>query len=419
MFSILLFIFYVFLLTMLLVRFVKVKQIAIKSSILIFAFFFKVLLGCIYGYVFLKYYGGDDTWLYHNVSLIEYRTLLHNPGVFFKDFLPLHAFEKAHSFFEGIKIYVQELEYCLRIKPLAIFNIFSRGNYYINVVFFNFFTFAGPLLLFRLLNFFFPEKRTVFIIAIFFIPNISFWLSGIRAEALLLLFFSISLYYYYKWSITKKIINPILSLFGLAGMLVLRPEFLFVFIPSFIALTLTLQQQGKTFRIYLFSYLTFIVLFFGSLFISEKNNFPAIVAERQHDFFQLHGNTVLHLDTLQPTLTSFLVVLPQAASNTFFHPLLWEAKGVLQIFSALDVIAFWILILLVIFRSAKNWKRYLLHPIILLFLFYGIIETILIGYIVPFPGAIVRYKVIPELLLILVCASIIDWKRLLTNNIKK
>ncbi|MBS1934524.1 MAG: hypothetical protein JST96_11035 [Bacteroidetes bacterium] len=418
MLSILLFVFYVFVLTAILVRCVKVKQIAIKSSILISAFLFKVLLGCIYGYIFLKYYGGDDTWVYHKASLKEYQLLIHNPAAFFKDFLPFSAIAGSHNFWESVKFYISDLEYCFTEKPLAFFNIFSRGNYYINVAFFDFFIFFGPLILFKLLHSLFPTKKNVLILIIFFLPTTSFWLSGIRTEGLLLLSIAVAIYFFYKWAHTKKIIFSLLSILGLMGMLILRAEFLFAFLPAFVAYSFCTPQKQKSLYVFLFSNFLSALIFFGSLLISSENNFPKIVADRQHNFFLLHGNTVLKLDTLQPTLTSFIKILPQAMSNTFFHPLLWQAKGALQILSALDVLAFWILILLAIFQRIKDWKQYLLHPLILLFIFYGVIQTILIGYIVPFPGAIVRYKIIPELLLVLAMALIVDWKIFSTNNRK-
>ncbi|HTQ28494.1 MAG TPA: hypothetical protein VMI35_10210, partial [Puia sp.] len=48
----------------------------------------------------------------------------------------------------------------------------------------------------------------------------------------------------------------------------------------------------------------------------------------------------------------------------------------------------------------QNRKWVVGHPLMLCFLFYGISQILLIGFIVPFPGAIVRYKAIPELFIV-------------------
>ena len=44
------------------------------------------------------------------------------------------------------------------VKSLAILNLLSGKNYYIDVLWFNFLTIAGPLLLFKLLASLFPQK---------------------------------------------------------------------------------------------------------------------------------------------------------------------------------------------------------------------------------------------------------------------
>ena len=65
--------------------------------------------------------------------------------------------------------------------------------------------------------------------------------------------------------------------------------------------------------------------------------------------------------------------------------------------------------------AQKNWKQLFNHPLLLLFLFYGLSQIILIGYIVPFPGAIVRYKAIPELFLVVFLAVEIEWRKFNIN----
>jgi hypothetical protein len=53
------------------------------------------------------------------------------------------------------------------------------------------------------------------------------------------------------------------------------------------------------------------------------------------------------------------------------------------------------------FLAGPRRKEQISHPLYWLFLYYGISQFILIGYVVPFPGAIVRYRSIAFLFLIL------------------
>jgi len=153
-------------------------------------------------------------------------------------------------------------------------------------------------------------------------------------------------------------------------------------------------------------------LFFGSALFSQKDNFLQAMVISQQKFFQLHAKTALKLDSLQPDFFSFVRVAPQAFSNVYFHPFIWQAGGILQIVAAFDTMAFWILPVLFFLGRSKEPINLFQDPLLLFLLFYGFTLTLLIGFIVPFPGAIVRYKSIPEMFLIMVFASGIDLRRI-------
>jgi hypothetical protein len=75
-----------------------------------------------------------------------------------------------------------------------------------------------------------------------------------------------------------------------------------------------------------------------------------------------------------------------------------------------EVIVFWIIIIASVLNRHKYWKVRLFQPVIFMFLALGITTYVFIGYLVPFPGAIVRYKAIPELLILCSVISITRWK---------
>ncbi len=407
-----LFIFYFITLLVALMALMKAKKIDISPITTTFIYAYKVLFGCIYGYIFLKFYRGDDTWMYHRESLLQYQKLFHHPIDFVKDFLP-------YSSSQTFNYYIQDLEYWSITKLLAIFNIFSRGNYYINVLFFDFIAMIGLLLIYKLIYSFFTNKKWLLIFVLFFLPVTTFWLSGIRTEALLLLSMSVALYYSHKWfNQRKKVSYLIYIMLGLIGCFILRAQSLLVFVPAFFCLTLCWKKENRSIYYFASVYIICICFFLGSILISSENNLSIPVIKRQQEFFKLHGNTSFNLDSLQPSINSFIKILPQSFSNTFLRPFVWEAKGALQIFSALDIILFWILLFIALFFHEKKWKQILNSPLLLLFIFYGISQIILIGYVVPFPGAIVRYKAIPELFLFLIIISVFDFEHFL-SSIKK
>ena len=49
-------------------------------------------MGCLYGWVFYHYYGGDDTWNFFDESKEQTDMLLTHPAQFFQEFLPGFAY---------------------------------------------------------------------------------------------------------------------------------------------------------------------------------------------------------------------------------------------------------------------------------------------------------------------------------------
>src|SRR5688500_9641953 len=76
-----------------------------KAEVLI-AFGIKVLAACLYGYIFLHYYGGDDTWKLHASSLKEKEMLLDDPYRFFWEFTPITAIRNGDTFIQIVGFYL-------------------------------------------------------------------------------------------------------------------------------------------------------------------------------------------------------------------------------------------------------------------------------------------------------------------------
>jgi hypothetical protein len=409
--TILFFAFYFIILLLIGNRIIKKTTCNIRFATLAAIFGFKVLLGCLYGYIFLHYYGGDDTWGFFKDSIAEYQKLIHHPLQFINDLSPFKENYTRSNFFHGLQLYLSDFEYWTMVKLLALCNLFSQGNYYIDVLFFDFMIFWGPFLLFKLLLSYFPSKKTILIVVLFFIPSVGFWLSGIRAEGLLLLFIALSVYYAAKWVTGRRIVSAIWSVAGLWGILAFRGMYLLAFVPAFLSWLFTIRGKQRPLVVFTFVYLLAAVVFFGTSLVSSKNNLPSAIVSRQREFLSLHGKTVFKLDSLQPSVVSFLHTAPQAFLNGFLRPFIWEAKGILQILSALEVYIFWLVTALFFIFPEKNWKTVVDHPLILLFIFYGCSLILFIGLVVPFPGAIVRYKAIPELLLLTAMTVATDYKK--------
>lgn len=391
----------------LLYRWNRKHATGLSSTALCVAYGFKVAMGILYGYIFLHYYKGDDTWYFHNGSIEEYQKLLNNPWQFIADFNPLPAFERNESFERGWYYYLSDLEFWLITKPMAIFNFISGGNYYVNVVFFNFIVCWGLLWLFQLYAGLFPEKKTVLYTAIFLMPGLLFWLSGIRGDGLIAFFLGLLIPAFYRFVHLRRRIDIIYILLALAGITILRSMILLVLVPALIGWFITVRFRTRAILTTAIVYGSCIVVFFGSTVLSPKQNLPAVVAAKQADYFRLTANTRFALDTLKPTLASYMGILPQSINNTFLRPYPWEAKGFLQVAASLEMLFIFVLILLAVVRADNNWSV----PPILFPLSFAVMLYVFIGYTIPFPGAIIRYKVIGLLFILVALSVCIQWKK--------
>jgi hypothetical protein len=362
--------------------------------------FFKVFMGCLYGWIFLHFYSGDDTWNYFIESKDETGILLRHPLKFIREFSPVHSLRATgYHGWEAFLFYVNHFERWFMIKGLAFLNLLSGKNYYTNVLLFEFLTIPGPLLLFKLLAREFPLRVGMNFLLVFFIPSIVFWCSGIRAEALLLLFIVLMIYNGRQYARKPGWLNGIGILAGFTGMLLIRYQFLVVLIPGYVGYLISMGKKETSPLFFNRIFLAAIIVFGLSLFLPPAYQLSGPLRHAQQSFFLLKGNTRYGLDSLKPGPISFLKVLPQAVANSALRPYPWEGKNLLQSVSSIEVL--FLIAGVIYFLLGPRPKHQIGHPIYWLFLYYGVSLFILIGYTVPFPGAIVRYRSIPLLMLVL------------------
>src|SRR5450432_4276144 len=263
--------------------------------------FFKVFMGCLYGWIFLHFYSGDDTWNYFIESKDETGILLRHPLQFIREFSPVHSLRATgYHGWEAFLFYVNHFERWFMIKGLAFLNLLSGKNYYTNVLLFEFLTIPGPLLLFKLLAREFPLRVGMNFLLVFFVPSIIFWCSGIRAEALLLLSMLLILYNGNAYALNPGPGKVLGIIAGFCGLLLLRYEFMLIFLPAFIAYQISLIKNVKTPVFFNRIYIGLIILFTVSLFLQPAYQLSRPLAETQKKFFLLHGNTRYALDSLEP-----------------------------------------------------------------------------------------------------------------------
>jgi hypothetical protein len=392
----------------------------LSHSQLVIIFLLKVMAGIFYGWVGI-YYGNHaqmvDTWSYHYNSIKETQLLYHNPYEYLTNLFRDPYNEGVSKFLQSKNSYWNDLKGNFFIKILSVFNIFSFGNYYINVIFYSFISMFGPIAVYRVMNDVYPGKKLQVLIAVFLIPSFLYWASGLHKEGLIFLGFSLVIFNFYFGLKRKRIsiANIIFILLGLALVIVLRNFLIVILAPALIAWLLSRKFNKRPLVVFGICYLFFVIFFFTANYINSNFNFPKAVVTKQREFVALVGNSSVPMKKLEPTFYSFIKNVPQAISLSMLRPYLSDVTHILSLAAAVETDILLLLVFTFFFWRKKNElsSPSLVFIYFCLFLSFSVLITI--GYVVNNLGAIVRYRsiILPLLFTPIICG--IDWKRI--NNI--
>ncbi len=409
----LLFTFYLVLFCWLITRIRFIKESKLENRILIALFLIRVFVGLVNGYISLYYYSVSDSSYFQLQGVEEYHLLLQHPLQYFTNIFHSNHNIGYGNFLESSNSYWNDTRSNLIVKLLSLFNIFSRTNFFINSLFYNFLIFFGTVALYKVFIKEFPSQRVVLCISIFLLPSVIYFSSSIHRDGLIYLCLSMVIYYLYFMMADRKYSfkNIFICLVYLALILLLRNFVFITLTPAIIAWILAEHKPKYSLAIFSGIYLFISILFFCSAYLPAAFNLPAHVSSRQLDFIEIAkgGSSAISVNPLYPNFLSFLKNIPQAINHSLMKPYLTEHNNFLYIPSGLEVLCYEILFLAFIIFRKKNKAA---APLIYFSVFFSCTMFLVIGYTIPIIGAIVRYRSIylPLIMIPLICYT--DWKRL-------
>jgi hypothetical protein len=382
---------------------------------LVILFLLKVIAGIFYGWMGLYY--GDlaqmlDTWSYHHNGIVEYQLLGTNPGEYFTNLFHNPYQDGIQNFFGSSDSYWNDLKGNVFIKVLSIFDIFSFGHYYVNVIFYSLITMYGPMAVYRVMNDVFPGRKMAILAATFFVPSFFYWSSGLHKEGLIFVGISLIIYHIYFANKEKKYgakrIAGIAA--GLLLLLVLRNFLIIIIVPAIIAWLLANKWPRYGLTCFMAVYLFFSILFFTLRYVDSRLDFPKAVVEKQQAFIQMIGNSSIPIKELQPNALSFFKTMPQAITLSAIRPYPKDIKHILSLAAALEInLLILLFIISLIWRTKQETQQ---KNIIYFCLFFSFSLLLGIGFSVNNLGAIVRYRSVIIPLLIVLVAAKVNWVRL-------
>lgn len=399
------------------------KGSGLSESQLIIVFLLKVMAGIFYGWIGI-YYGNMaqmvDTWAFHYNSLQEYQLLKHHPNEYFTNLFYTPYEGGFLKFFDTTDSYWNDLKGNFFIKILSIFNIFSFGHYYTNVVIYSFLTMFGPIGIYRVMSDVYPGKKLQVLLATFLVPSFIYWTSGIHKDGFIFVGLSLIIYNIY-FGLKEKHFNwrkIFYILLGLLMILALRNFLIVIIVPAIVAWLLASRFSKYPLAVFAGVYMLFGIFFFTAKYIHPRLDFPNAVVVKQQEFLKLQGGSAVPIKELKPTIGSFLLNAVQAINLSVIRPYPSDVKHILSLAAAVEInfLLFMFLIFLILKTNGLKSKIFIYFC-----LFFSFSLLLTIGYTVNFLGAIVRYRslIIPFLVIPMACHM--DWAKInkvLFGNIK-
>ncbi len=403
---------FVFLITK--IPFFHLKEIKIKWIIMVFLLkiFFGIVMAFIYTYIY-PVRTDADIYKYFDDSSILYNMLFTNPIYFVRMLFGINtdASELRPIFTQMLCWYNVDTLYNdnrTLIRLNTIFRFFSFGHYYVHVVFMCFISITGLVALFKTFTSIITNKTKELFFAVFLLPSVLFWGSGVMKDGLLLFSFGMFFYFFNQLLNTftvKSLLWMCLFVFAIS---INKIYFLIAALPGMMAWYWSIKTN------YQYSFYKFFLvhLFYFMVLLNIHNvlpsfNFAEMIYLKQHNFLNLaefvKAGSIIHITRLEPTTTSFLINTPEAIYHVLCRPFFFESRSPMILMAGMENLLILLILLtslLFINKKAPKHQLTLLHFSI----FFVLILFSIMGLVTPVLGALVRYKMpaLPFLLLIFI-----------------
>jgi len=355
-----------------------IRRSRIRTMPLLFLFVLHVAVGCLHDVIAWYYYPEHgDIWMYFQFSSIQTYRLFNDFDLFWK----LNSDWDSFSHNAIILIHVL-------LDPL------SRSNLYTNTLLFSFPVFLGTIALFRTFRHRFPDDPLA-AFSVFLLPSVLFWTSCIHREAVLYMLIGFLVHNVHRllhngftW---KRMIYSIICFLFIVW---IRTAVTFLLLPA-IYCWLFGERPRLRRSLVLFAIVATISLLLTPTF----QHLSASVARHQHEFLLLQGHSRLPLPALNGSWASLFRILPIAGKNGFFEPLPGSGGRSLYLLFSIELLLVWGIVVFALvhnFQNRRNLGRLTKDPILSPFgwfcVLFALSGMLIIGVMIPFAGAIVRYR---------------------------
>ncbi len=373
-----------------------------------FKFFGAIVLGVIYQF----YYNGGDTFGYFDFgSRWVWEAILKDPLVGVQ--MLFEYGEEAHAetyvYTRNILYFGDGSSYAI-VKIAGVFDLFTFHTYSATALFFAVFNFSGSWALFQTINKKYPYRVYSQVFAIFFIPSVIFWGSGILKDTITFgaLAWMTSAAFQLIEQKRSIVLNALILLTAGYLIYVIKLYILLSFLPMTIfwiywrqitaIRNTTLKWIAAPIMLLLFSG----VGYFATSSVSAGSeryrleNIAQTAAVTAYDIrygwgARAGGDGGYDLGELDGSWGSMIRLFPKAVVVSLYRPFLWEVRNPLMLLSAMEAL----LALIFTLRWIRNggWRRISSYPFLVFCLGFTLIFAFAVGVSTFNFGTLARYKI--------------------------
>jgi len=271
-------------------------------------------------------------------------------------------------------------------------------------------SFIGLWKMYEAFVFLFSHLKKQFAIAIFFMPSVFFWGSGILKDTYTLSCVGFFIYGVFNYYILKNKKIKYLLLLLIAGLLILliKPYIILALIPGtsiWINFVRFERIKNRLLRklvipLIIVSFFSILFIFYGILekYLNEYtlDNILNKAVKTQQDLIRnQYGSNSYDIGQFEPTLSGIFSKIPAALNMALFRPFIWDAKNPVMLLSGLEN-SFMLLFSIYIIVKVKTitiLKSLTSNPLLIFSFLFAIIFAFSVGLTTSNYGALVRLKI--------------------------
>ncbi len=363
------------------------------------------------GFIYQFYYGGGDTFNFHtHGSRHIWEAFIDSPATGIRMILSDGKHQGDFFSYSSLIPFFSDPSAFFVVKVAAFFDLFTLSTYSATAVCFAVLAFIGSWMFFLTFYRRYPHLHRQIALAVFFIPSVFFWGSGLLKDTLMMACLGVITYEIDRLFLAKRIslAHIFFLIISLYTVFSVRKFVLQAFLPSalvWIYLANLKLVRSTVLRILIFPLvilLTFFSTYYATVKIGEGDSRYAIESLSQtakataYDIrFQTgrDAGSGYTLGELDGTFQSMFRLAPQAVNVALFRPYLWEVSNPLMLLSGIESSIFLILVMLIFFKRGFGLLKAFSNPDVSFCLVFSLIYAFAVGVSSFNFGTLARYKI--------------------------